>query len=104
MNRLFVSPYANNGDNQIEMDSHRRYTLPRIDLTKFNVLKDGRNFYDQPISNNIRKYHELRKITTGKGDDFTTGCLLNYDYYLKHYLVIACDLSKQKILDAVKNY
>ena len=40
------------------MDSHRRYILPRLDLTKFNVLRDGRKFYDQPISDKIRKYKD----------------------------------------------
>ena len=58
VNRLFVLAYANGKDNQIEMDSHRRYILPRLDLTKFNVLRDGRKFYDQPISDKIRKYKD----------------------------------------------
>ena len=53
VNRLFVLGYGKDGVNQIEMDSHRRYILPRLELTKFNVLIDGRNFYDQPISDKI---------------------------------------------------
>ena len=82
------------------MNSPRRYTLPRVNLTKFNILIDGRNFYDQSISDKIKKSKELIKLTTGKGEDFTTGCLLDYDYYSNHYSIIACDLSKQKELDA----
>ena len=89
-----------NGNNKIEMNSHRKYVLPTINLTKFNVLIDGRNFYDQPISDKIRKYDELRKITTGKGDDYTTRCLMDYNYFEDHCLLIACNLSLQKELDA----
>ena len=100
-NRLFVLAFDNtNGDNKVKRDSHRKYFLPRVDITNYNVLIDGRNFYDQPISDQIKKYDEIRKIETGKGDDYTTGCLLDYQYFKNHYQVIAVDLSKQKELDA----
>ena len=69
-------------------------------ITNYNVLIDGRNFYDQPINDQIKKYNEIRKIATGKGDDYTTGCLLNYAYFKDHYQLIAVDLSKQKELGA----
>ena len=82
------------------MKISRAYALRRLNLTKFNVLIDGRNFYDQPISNEITKYNELKKLTTGKGEDYATGCLLDYQYYKDHYLITACNLSKQKELDA----
>ena len=61
---------------------------------------DGRNFYDRPINNSIKQYDEVRKISTGQGDDYTTGCLLDYSYFKKNYRLIAADLSKQKALDA----
>ena len=64
------------------------------------MLIDGRNFYDQPINDQVKKYDEIRKIATGKGDDYTTGCLLDYQYLKVHYQLIAVDLSKQKELDA----
>ena len=89
-----------NGDNKVERNSHRKYFLPRVDITNYNVLTDARNFYDQPISDQIKKYDEIRKIATGKGDDFTTGCLLDYQYFKNHYQLIAVDLSKQKELNA----
>ena len=84
----------------IKRDSHRKYFLPRLDITNYNVLIDGRNFYDQPINDQIKKYDEIRKIATGKGDNYTTGCLLDYQYFKDHYQLIAVDLSKQKELDA----
>ena len=85
--------------NQVERNNRRKYFLPRVDTTKYNVLIDGRNFYDQPINDQIKKYDEIRKIATGKADDYTTGCLLDYQYFKDHYQLIAVDLSKQKGLD-----
>ena len=83
MNRLFVLAFDNteNCNKKVERDSHRKYFLPRVDITNYNVLIDGRNFYDQPINGQIKKYDEIRKIATGKGDDYTTGCLLDFQYF-----------------------
>ena len=61
---------------------------------------DGNNFFDQPINNMIKTYENIRKITIGQGDDYTTGCLLDYTYFKKYYKMIAIDLSKQQVLDA----
>ena len=99
---MFVLAFDNtyNGDNKVERNSHRKYFLPRVGITNYNVLIDGRNFYDQPINDQIEKYDEIKKIATGKGDDYTTGCLLGYQYFKDHYQLIAVYLSKQKELDA----
>ena len=99
---MFVLAFDNtdNGPNKVERDSHRKYFPPRISITDYNALIDGRNFYDQPISDQIKEYDEIRKISTGKGDDYTTGCFLDYKYFKDHYQLIADDLSKQKELDA----
>ena len=84
---------VNNDANRVQRDSHRKYFLPRVDITNYNVLIYGRNVYDQPINDQIKNYDEIRKIGTGEGDDYTTG----YNQYLKnHYQLIAVDLSKQK--------
>ena len=61
---------------------------------------DGKNFFNHPINNMIKTYENIRKITTGQGDDYTTGCLLDYTYFKKYYKMIAVDLSKQQALDA----
>ena len=101
VNRLFVLAFDNtkNGDNRVQRNSHRKYFLRRAKITKCNVLIDGRDFYDQSISDEIRKYNELRKLCTGKGDDYTTGCLLDYKCFKDHYQLIACNLNKRKELD-----
>ena len=61
---------------------------------------NGGNFFDQPIKNNKATYENIRKITTGPGNDYTTGCLLDYSYFADTYKMIAVDLSKQQALDA----
>ena len=60
---------------------------------------DGKNFFDQPVRNDKVTYENIRKIAIGQGDDYTTGCLLDYTYFKKYYKMIAIDLSKQKALD-----
>ena len=64
------------------------------------IIIDGINFYDNPIERAIGKYRELKKVMIGKGEDYTTGSLLDYNYFDKHYKLVAVDLSKQKELDA----
>ena len=54
---------------------------------------DGKNFFDQPIKKYIKIYANIQKITTGQGDDYTTGCLLDYNYFKKHKM-IAINLSE----------
>ena len=61
---------------------------------------DGKNFFDQPINSMNITYENIRKIVMGQGDDYTTGCLLDYSYFKDHYKMIAIDLSKQQALDA----
>ena len=102
INRLFILAYnklAAANDNQFNRNSKRVYYLPRNDLKKYNVIIDGRHFYDNPIESDIVKHRELKKVMIGKGDDYTTGSLLIYDYFKKHYKLVAVDLSKQKELD-----
>ena len=69
--------------------------LTKSKYHQLQLLIDGRNFYDQPINDQIKKYDEK-----GKGDDSTTGCLLDYQYSNNHYQLIAVNLSLQKELDA----
>ena len=61
---------------------------------------DGKNFFDQPINNMIKTYENIRKITIGQGDDYATGCLLDYTYFKKYHKMIAIDLSEQQAIDA----
>ena len=99
--RLFVLAYDNTaGNNQVSIDFFNKCFLPRVKIENYNIKIDGRNFYDQPINDSTKQYDEIRKISTGQGDDYTTGCLLDFAYFEKNYRLIAVDLSKQKALDA----
>ena len=89
----------NNTANKVKRNSDRKYFLPRVNIANYNVLIDGRNVYDQPINDMIKQYHEIRKITTGQGDNYTIGCLLDYQYFKDYDNLIATDLSKQEELD-----
>ena len=70
-----------NTTNRVLRDSHRKYFLPRVNITDHNVLIHGRNFYDQPINDKIKEHDQIRKIAIGQGDDYTTECLLDYQYF-----------------------
>ena len=93
-----VLAYLNDANSTVNL--HRKYFLPRVEIKNYNIEIDWRNFYDQPINNFIKQYNELRKISTGRGDDCTTGCLLDFANFLKNYKLIAADLSNQEVLDA----
>ena len=90
----------NRANGQPTRNGQRKYYLPRISLNKHNVIIDGRNFYDNPIESDIGKHKELKKVMIGKGEDYTTRSLLDYNYFDKHYKLVAVDLSKQKQLEA----
>ena len=96
VNRLFVLAFEN--DNH--RISTRRYNLPTVEIKDCNIMINSENFFDQPIKNNKVTYDNIRKIATGQGDDYTTGCLLDYPYFANTYIRIAVDLSKQQALDA----
>ena len=88
------------GDNITNENSYRRYFRLRLKIKNYNIEIDGRNFYDQSINDSIKQDDEMRKISTGQGDDYTTGCILDFAYFEKNYRLIAVDLSQQKALDA----
>ena len=92
VNRLFVLSFQNNGSRP----SYTIYNLPLVEVNCYNVVIDGRNFFEQPVKNNFITYDNIWKIATGQGDDYTTGCLLDYNYFNSYYKMTATDLSKQQ--------
>ena len=90
VNRLFVLAF----EDDAQRTSNKRYYIPNVEIKDYNVMIDGKNFFDQPINSMNKTYENIRKITIGQGDDYTTGCLLDYIYFKKYYKMIAIDLSK----------
>ena len=78
-----------------------RYYLPLVEVKDYNVVINGRNFFDHPIKNNLITYDNIRKIATGQGDDYTTDCSLDYPYFKNYYKMIAIDLSKQQAIQQI---
>ena len=99
VSKPFDFPYIR-GNNLITENSFDKYFLPRLEKENYSIETDGRNFYDQPINGSIKQYCEIVKISIGQGDDYTTGCLLDFAYSKEKYRLIAADLSKQKAIDA----
>ena len=95
VNSLFVLAFENDDDRK----SSSEYYLPTVEIKDYNIIINGENFFDQPTKNNKVTYENIRKIATGQGDDYTTGCLLDYSYFADTYKMIAVDLSKQQALD-----
>ena len=77
VNRLFVLAFENDDDRT----SDDQYYLPTVEIKDYNIVINGENFFDQPIKNNKITYDNIRKIATAQGDDYTTGCLLDYPYF-----------------------
>ena len=96
VSRLFVLSFENENDRT----SNSIYYLPKVEIKDYNVMIDGKNFFDQPVKNDIRTYDIIQNIPTVQGDDYPTGCLLDYNYFKEHYKMIAIYLSKQKETDS----
>ena len=82
----------------MQIASNKKYSLPNVEIKDYNVMIDEKNVSDQLIKNDKVTYENIRKIATGWGDDYATGCLVDYTYF-KKYKMIAVDLSKEKALD-----
>ena len=87
-------------ENENDRTSHSTYYFPKVEIKDYNVMIDDKHFFDQTINSKLKTYENIRKIATGQGDDYTTGCLLHYSYFKENYKMIAIDLSEQQALDA----
>ena len=102
VSKLFAAAYETDDieRNANTEESRRRYCLPRAEIKDYNVLIDGRNFYDQNINSSIVRYNELLKLTIGRSEDHSTECLLDYDCYIVDFNIVGIDLSHQAVLDS----
>ena len=92
VNRWFVLAYQKADDGQ----SFFQFYLPRVMVKDFNVIIDKLAFFDLPIKTEEEAYEKT--IDISRNNEYTTGNLLDYDYFKKYYKLIAIDLSKQQVL------
>ena len=92
VNRLFVLSFMRNnvGNNR---DSFSHYYLPNVEIKDFNVLIDGKSFFDLPVKNEEEIYEKIIKMNNN--NDYTTDNLLDFAYFIENYKQIGIDLSKQ---------
>ena len=102
VSKLFAAAYetGNIQRNANTEESRKKYYLPRAEIKEYNVLIDGRNFYDKNVNSSIVRYNELLKMTAGRSEDYSTGCLLDYDYHIKVFNIVGIELSHQAVLDS----
>ena len=92
VNRLFVLAYRNAEDRQ----PFSQFYLPNVMVKDYNVIIDKLAFFDLPIKTEEEAYEKI--IDISRNNEYTTGNLLDYDYFKKYYKLIAIDLSKQQVL------
>ena len=100
-NKIFASSFESNAHGT----RHTGYFLSKVERKNYNVMIDGQNFFKKPLKIDLRTYVNVRKITTGQGDDYTTVCLnkqVNHPYFKENYNLIAIDLNKQQELQDPK--
>ena len=97
VNRLFVLAYQHADDRQ----SFSQFYSPRVIVKDYNVIIDKLAFFDLPIKTEEEAYEKILDIS--RNNEYTTGNLLEYDYFKKHYKLIAIDLSKQQVLQENKD-
>ena len=95
VSKLFVIAYHCGDDKYVNEEEFNKYFNPKVTIEKYSVEIDESNVYDQTINDSIKQYEEVRKISTGQGDDYMTGCLLDFAYFEKNCKLIAVDLNKQ---------
>ena len=100
INRLFVLSYENDADddnkNETVRTSFSNYYVPKVEIKDYNVIIDGKSFFEIPVKSKEETYEKIIEIS--KNSNYTTENLLDYQYFKGHYKLIAIDLSKQSEL------
>ena len=99
-NKLFVLSFEIIEENNFKKnhrDSFSRYYVPNVEIKDFNVLIDGKSFFDLPVKNEKEAYEKI--IEMSRNNEYTTGSLLDSFYFRENKRLIAIDLSKQTKLN-----
>ena len=97
VNRLFVLSFeriaGESNTRKDHRDSFSHYYVPNMEIKDFNILIDGKSFFDLPVKNEEEVYEKI--IEMSRNNDCTTGNLLDFAYFKENYILIAIDLSEQ---------
>ena len=77
VNRIFILPF----ENEAQWTSYKVHYLPTWEIKKCDVIINGQNFFHQPVRNDLITNYNIQKVATGQQDDYTAGCLINYNYF-----------------------
>ena len=96
VNRLFILSFQRTEENNVKKDhrdSFSHYYVPNVEIKDFNVLIEGKHFFDLPVKNEEEAYEKI--IEMSRNNDYTTGDLLDFAYSIENYRLIAMDLTRQ---------
>ena len=87
VNRLLVLSFENEADRS-SFSKHyvhciMYYVLCSMYIMYLNIFIDGIQFFEIPVKNKEEAYEQIIEIS--KNNDYTTGILLNYEYFKDHY-------------------
>ena len=83
INTSFQGLFVLSFENDAQRISNKRYYFPNVEIKDHNFMIDAKNLFDQPAKNDKITYENIRKTATSQGDDYPTGCLLDYSYFFK---------------------
>ena len=87
-------------ENNDDRTAYIKYYLPTVEIKDYYAMIDGQNTFGQLVKNSLRTYDNVWNIAVGQGDDYATGCLLDYNCFNNYHKMIGIDLSKQQVLNA----
>ena len=100
VNRLFVLSF----EDEEQQTSYKQYYVPTLNIKDYNVMIDEQNLFDQPVRNDLITYDSIRNVATGQGDDYSTGCLLDYNYFKNYYEMIIDLVNNKHLILIQKQY
>ena len=85
-------------ENQKDRKVYTEYILPKLEIKEFNVLNDQKNFFNVPVKSSMKTYDNIRKIATGQGNEYTTACFPDYNYFKTYYMIALNSVNNKHLM------
>ena len=85
-------------ENQKDRKVYTEYILPKLEIKEFNVLNDQKNFFNVPVKSSMKTYDNIRKIATGQGNNYTTACFPDYNYFKNYYMIALNSVNNKHLM------